>query len=152
MTVENELVTIAISQDEARLLRDVLLALTHRAETASPNESTYPEETKAQALQMRRIVDAINRAWPRAGGCGPGCLAPHSVTGHHRCPSSSDELLAIVVDAARRHGEESDPDHEVGDLQDFVAICWLKLTSQERHEAVEQFKGSHPDLYEEDQS
>lgn len=37
---------------------------------------------------------------------------------------SEDEQLESVIDAAKRHGEDSEPDHEVGDLQDCLrAAC-----------------------------
>jgi len=36
--------------------------------------------------------------------------------------------LQDILDAAARHGRESDPDHEVGDLQDVLRVCFGRLT------------------------
>jgi hypothetical protein len=35
-------------------------------------------------------------------------------------PKSHQELYDTIIDAARRHGENDEPDHEVGDLQQAV--------------------------------
>jgi hypothetical protein len=32
-----------------------------------------------------------------------------------------------LIDAARAHGELSEPDHEVGDLQEILRVCWQQL-------------------------
>lgn len=37
-----------------------------------------------------------------------------------------------LIDAAQAHGEESEPDHEVGDLQDLVRSCWEIMTPAQR--------------------
>jgi len=33
-----------------------------------------------------------------------------------------------LLDAATKHGLESDPDHEVGDLQSFLRLAWEVMT------------------------
>ena len=35
--------------------------------------------------------------------------------------------LQQVLDAAKRHGKESEPDHEVADLQDLLWACFAKM-------------------------
>jgi hypothetical protein len=42
--------------------------------------------------------------------------------------------------AARIHGEDSEPDHEVGDLQDLLRTMWSMLTPEQRHTFAEQPK------------
>ena len=44
-----------------------------------------------------------------------------------------DEFDALLI-AANKHGMESDPDHEVGDLQDILRSCWKRLTSEQKKE------------------
>lgn len=41
------------------------------------------------------------------------------------------ELEALFL-AARTHGQCSEPDHEVGDLQDVLRTCWLKMSTDQR--------------------
>lgn len=45
-----------------------------------------------------------------------------------------DPRLESLLSAAREHGEEGDPDHEVGDLTDLVMACWARLTPAQREE------------------
>ena len=42
------------------------------------------------------------------------------------------DLLLEIIDAAERHGRVSDPDHEVGDLQDALRGAWSVLTPAQR--------------------
>lgn len=37
------------------------------------------------------------------------------------------DRLEKLIEAARQHGLKSDPDHEVGDLQDILRTCWKYL-------------------------
>lgn len=53
------------------------------------------------------------------------------------------DLLAEVFVAARRHGRASDPDHEVGDLQDALRIAWQMLTPAERKRLHDEYFQSH---------
>lgn len=48
--------------------------------------------------------------------------------------ASADVLLepAFYVGAAQSHGESSDPDHEVGDLQDFLRAAFKIMTPEQR--------------------
>lgn len=45
-----------------------------------------------------------------------------------------DSLLEELLTAALEHGEEGEPDHEVGDLTALVEACWAKLTTVQRAE------------------
>jgi hypothetical protein len=40
------------------------------------------------------------------------------------------------MEGAKRHGIESDPDHEVGDLQDMLVACWATMGPEERLRAM----------------
>lgn len=46
--------------------------------------------------------------------------------------SKQNTALQELLDAARRHGERSDPEHEVGDLQDLLTACWKRLAPRDR--------------------
>jgi hypothetical protein len=48
----------------------------------------------------------------------------------------TDEQLEMVLGAAKRHGEDSEPEHEVGDLQDVVWACWEVMTEDQRHQVL----------------
>jgi hypothetical protein len=39
--------------------------------------------------------------------------------------------LQYYLDAAQQHGEDSEPDHEVGDLQDLLRTMWSLLTPEQ---------------------
>jgi hypothetical protein len=49
----------------------------------------------------------------------------------HATALARDELYIRICERARRHGEDSDPDHEVGDLQDALDVL-LSLVPNER--------------------
>jgi hypothetical protein len=51
--------------------------------------------------------------------------------------------IEVVLEAAKLHGEDSDPDHEVGDLQDFARLCWKRLTPDQKREAFEEYFSDH---------
>jgi len=42
------------------------------------------------------------------------------------------KTLRLLTAAARAHGEISEPDHEVGDLQEILTSCWKRLSHEER--------------------
>lgn len=46
-----------------------------------------------------------------------------------------------LIEAAQHHGEDSDPDHEVGDLQDHLRAMWSILTAEQREHFL-----SRPDV------
>lgn len=47
----------------------------------------------------------------------------------------SKPKLELLIDAAKAHGEQSEPDHEAGDLADILRDCWATMTPKAR-EAV----------------
>ena len=48
----------------------------------------------------------------------------------------TDQLLEDLVDLARQHGEDSEPDHEVGDLQDLLRAAWALMNDSQRLELL----------------
>jgi len=46
--------------------------------------------------------------------------------------STSREFAFSLLEGARLHGENSDPDHEVGDLCDFLIACWSAMSPEQR--------------------
>jgi len=46
--------------------------------------------------------------------------------------SDVTDPLDQILDAAKRHGEEGDPDHEVGDLQIALKLAWAALPANAR--------------------
>jgi hypothetical protein len=49
---------------------------------------------------------------------------------------TSDESCYVLLDCARNHGENSEPDHEVGDLADFLVSCWRVMNPEQRLKAL----------------
>jgi hypothetical protein len=45
--------------------------------------------------------------------------------------------LRELMDAAEAHGRESEPDMEIGDLQQILHDAWERLTRQQRREVYE---------------
>jgi hypothetical protein len=46
-----------------------------------------------------------------------------------------------LIDAARAHGEDSEADHEVGDLQEVLRACWSQMTHAARACVASKFSG-----------
>lgn len=44
-----------------------------------------------------------------------------------------------ILTSAERHGKDSEPEHEVGDLQQALAIAWEVLGEKGRQTLVERF-------------
>lgn len=42
------------------------------------------------------------------------------------------DILDLILDAAKKHGEADDPDMEVGDLQQLARDLWSVLTPDQR--------------------
>jgi hypothetical protein len=45
---------------------------------------------------------------------------------------NSPESASPLLECARLHGENSEPDHEVGDLAAFFVACWTVMTPEQR--------------------
>ena len=51
--------------------------------------------------------------------------------------------VEAIIDAATRHGQESDPDHEVGDLQDALRLAWDLLIPAARKTLLRRYFETH---------
>lgn len=56
-----------------------------------------------------------------------------------RTMSRKGRYLERLLSEAKRHGQESDPDHEVGDLQDILRECWERLSEAQAKTVFEKF-------------
>lgn len=45
---------------------------------------------------------------------------------------SATSIIDDIIEAAANHGRDSEPDHEVGDLQDLLRVAWKIMTPQQR--------------------
>ncbi len=61
-----------------------------------------------------------------------GELSPVQPGEGGKLPESSD-AVEVCIRAAKQHGSDDDPDHEVGDLQDFMREMWALLTPDQRN-------------------
>lgn len=48
--------------------------------------------------------------------------------------TTPDHDIEHYISLAQQHGEDSDPDHEVGDLQTFLREAWTVLSEAQRCE------------------
>ncbi|KWT69534.1 MULTISPECIES: hypothetical protein [unclassified Variovorax] len=47
-----------------------------------------------------------------------------------------DPRIERILDAAEQHGQNDDPDHEVGDLQDVLRAAWSLMSSEQRNQLM----------------
>lgn len=52
----------------------------------------------------------------------------------------TEPLLDAIIQAATAHGEESEPDMEVGDLQQALRVAWELLPGEARLQMVESYE------------
>lgn len=52
-----------------------------------------------------------------------------------RKPKDNSDLVTSILEAAERHGQESEPEMEAGDLGQALQIVWRLLTPQQRQDA-----------------
>ena len=45
---------------------------------------------------------------------------------------TSPDFASLLIQAATLRGENSEPDHEVGDLQDLFLACWHVMSPEQR--------------------
>jgi len=45
---------------------------------------------------------------------------------------TTPEFVYSLLKAARLHGEDSEPDHEVGDLWALLIACWSQMSPEQR--------------------
>lgn len=54
-------------------------------------------------------------------------------------PDEISSDLQSLLDGAQRHGQESEPDHEIGDLQQLLIACWDELPRAARRKIAADF-------------
>ena len=54
-----------------------------------------------------------------------------------RVVPNSLSYVNFLLEAARRHGGDDEPDHEVGDLQTFLVACWSVMSEDQRRLALD---------------
>lgn len=47
------------------------------------------------------------------------------------------EPVELLIEAAEQHGQDSEPDHEVGDLQTYLRAAWKVLTPEQKLEVLQ---------------
>lgn len=57
---------------------------------------------------------------------------PHDIKITQKMLMTGDGIDEILIEAAEKHGQDSDADHEVGDLQDLLRACWAEMNPQQR--------------------
>ncbi len=70
-------------------------------------------------------------------------IAARRVTSPALHPEPAPEIVGFVelsLEAAERHGQDSDPDHEIGDLQQLVALLWEHLPPEGRRAVAEEWE------------
>lgn len=72
---------------------------------------------------------------PTSRRCGPDCVSVEFTTheSNEMSYSKDDLVLEALLSIAKQHGEDSEPDHEVGDLQDLLRPMWKLLTAEQRN-------------------
>ena len=55
---------------------------------------------------------------------------PTKATNHHKLAAATG--LQLILQAAAAHGESSEPDHEVGDLQQALRAAWDLMDAAQR--------------------
>jgi hypothetical protein len=58
--------------------------------------------------------------------------------------------IEALLAAAQAHGEQSEPDHEVGDLQEILRACWAAMTPRARRQILDGFRDFLADWIPED--
>lgn len=53
----------------------------------------------------------------------------------------TSSLVETLIGHAKTHGEDSEPDHEVGDLQDMLRAAWSLMTPEQHRQML-----CHPDV------
>lgn len=46
------------------------------------------------------------------------------------------DLVEKIIEAAEQHGRDSEPEHEVGDLQDALREAWKRMTPAQRSDTI----------------
>lgn len=102
------------------------------AKAPMPTEAEFRKALtpiRSFATKHGRTAPTLQETAPQAKAA-----AQAPATGHGRPGAATDPGLDVQVflDAARQHGEDSEPDHEVGDLQTYFRAAYDMLTPEQR--------------------
>lgn len=67
-------------------------------------------------------------------GVGRGTVRVPASAPVKTAPAGAD--LERVLKAAQFHGQESGQAHQVGDLEDFLRLCWPRMTREAQQQAL----------------
>lgn len=59
-----------------------------------------------------------------------------------------EQMLTVLLLSAQHHGNISEPDHEVGDLQDIVRLMAGHLTEDQMKQVFEAHRTAQPEFVE----
>ena len=58
--------------------------------------------------------------------------------------NKSKNGIERILSAAEVHGRDSEADHEVGDLQDALRLCWARLKQHDQAAVLKEYFQEHP--------
>jgi len=91
--------------------------------------------TDSQGAQNARSSNLSYMGLPRARGLSPAIATSKTRIGPRAMQydfTTSREFASSLLEGARLHGENDDPDHEVGDLRTFFIACWSAMSPEQR--------------------
>jgi hypothetical protein len=99
----------------------------------------YAADAAAQAVQRLNGEDPEDFVFlvkPKKQGAHrvKVTVDPKRKTEQAKADVEPDKILEDIFQAAKAHGEESEPEHEVGDLQEALSIAWAKLSPEAKRE------------------
>lgn len=69
---------------------------------------------------------------------GAIALARADIERYERTPATR-KALDLALESARAHGEQSDPEHEAGDLAELVEALFAEMTEAQRKRALTKY-------------
>lgn len=99
------------------------------------NARVFLATTEAHAIQLWRERQREQRLRvPKDAKVTASRTTGEKVVGRNE---GTKELLQRLLDAAEKHGAESEPGMEVGDLQEILRTCWTKMTPPQQRAVYE---------------
>jgi len=86
------------------------------------------------------MITQIDGVWlcTNCGAHWSAVLTDNEVPTH--CPHCLETAVETLITKAQEHGEDSEPDMEVGDLQDILRRCWEIMSVGQRIKIYKIFK------------
>lgn len=76
------------------------------------------------------MITQIDGVWMCNNCNWSAVLADNEVPKH--CPYCLETAVEALITKAKEHGEDTEPDMEVGDLQDILRRCWEIMSVDQR--------------------